>query len=138
MVGQTPVTDMSLEQIKEDTKPLMKYSFILGVLLYGSYVQGTLNPRSDIDIAVVAPNIPDRTAFLHEAFKMLASPPYDIKIFELFPLYLKIDILGNHYLLHTPSRLDLYDYLRYYYKLWNDQAHRQHLDRKNLFKMLNT
>jgi predicted nucleotidyltransferase len=50
------VREQLLRQIKEDLSTLVQDKEILGILLFGSYLDGLETNRSDIDICIVAPN----------------------------------------------------------------------------------
>ncbi|TXT64212.1 MAG: hypothetical protein BAJALOKI3v1_240026 [Promethearchaeota archaeon] len=48
-----------------------------------------------------------------------APPKYDIHLFELFPLYIKIDIIQNYETLFGGA-LDISEYFYQYRKIWRD------------------
>ena len=51
----------------------------------------------------------------------------DIRLFEELPMYLKAAVLRDHEVLVSQDEGDLYEYLYFFRKLWEDQAHRQSL-----------
>ena len=78
-----------LNNIKIDLKILKEYSTVI----YGSFLSEDFIPqRSDIDIAIISYNHKkeDNIILLNELAGEFTDK-YDIKIFELLPLYLKID-----------------------------------------------
>ena len=51
----------------------------------------------------------------------------DIKIFELLPLYLKMEVIRDHEIIYARDRLQLYEHFYFFRKLWADQERRQRL-----------
>ena len=102
---------VSIETIKSDLAFCENHS----VVLFGSIVQGDFIPkRSDIDIAIVSFS-KDKKSNL-KLWKNLigkVSPQYDIRIFELFPLYIQIDIIRNYQVIFG-DHLDLSEHKHYY------------------------
>jgi len=66
---------------------------VLGVLLYGSWATGESHEMSDIDICIVAPSVEDKTALWRRAIAAIRDDRYDIRIFELLPLYLQMAVI---------------------------------------------
>ncbi len=52
-----------------------------------------------------------------------APPVYDIRIFELLPLQIKISVIENYEVLFG-NRLDLSEYFYIFRKMWRDTKHR--------------
>lgn len=107
---------------------------VLGVLLYGSVVRGEASERSDVDICVVAPG-KDPLKLLREIDARVGHLNYDIKIFELMPLFLKGKIIEKHEVLFARDLSELYEYLYFYRKLWEEQKHRHRLSEKEALAM---
>lgn len=107
-----------IERIRKDFEFLSNE--VLAIVIYGSRAKGEETERSDIDVCIVAPN---RNS--SEIFKKTLSLDYDIKIFELMPLYLKAEVIENHEIVYTSDLLEFYEYLYFYRKIWKDQKHRQ-------------
>ena len=79
----------------------------LGILLYGSRVQGCWNERSDVDICIVAPG---NDYVLMRINKKLGGK-YDVKVFEKMPLYIQIEIIRNHLIIYgDAARIGAYFY----------------------------
>jgi hypothetical protein len=66
---------------------------ILGVLLCGSQARGEAGPRSDIDLCIVAPTISDQSSLWRRFVSHLRDSCYDVRIFELLPLFLKAAVI---------------------------------------------
>ena len=117
----------SLDEIKEDLAPLSKY----WVILYGSCVGGWDTPRSDIDVAVIT-RIRDveKNKEIYKSIIGKVKPIYDVRVFELLPLHIKIDIIDN-YVVVFGDRLEISEYFYHYRKLWKDVEKRY---RENQFK----
>ena len=90
-------------------------------ILFGSALSQHFIPeRSDIDIAIITQK-KDKNAnvSIWEAILGQNPPIYDVKIFELLPLYMQIDIITN-YLVIFGNSLEISEYFYYYRKLWKD------------------
>jgi len=48
---------------------------------------------------------------------------YDIKIFELLPLFIQIEVIENYQVLFG-DKLDISEYFYHYRKIWEDMANR--------------
>jgi len=113
----------NIDKIKREFEFL--FDKVLGILIYGSAAKEEENKRSDIDICIVAP---DEDSY--KIFKETLHLNYDIKIFELMPLYLKIKVIENHKVLYTKDICELYEYFYFFRKLWKDQKHRQKISKE--------
>lgn len=108
----------------------------LGVLLYGSWATGEGHEKSDIDICIVAPAVEDKTALLMSAIAEIRDDRYDIRIFELLPIYLKMAVIEEGVPLFARDVGDLYEYFYPFRRIWEDQKHRQMLSRDEMKAML--
>ena len=117
----------TLAQIKEDLNKLSKYE----VVIFGSYCNGYFNQRSDIDIAIIT-RVTDPEKNKKIWWNLLSKAPeiYDLKVFELLPLELKIDIINNHIALFG-NNLEISEYFYHFRKLWKDTQYRYY---NNQFK----
>jgi predicted nucleotidyltransferase len=123
-----------MEKIKRDFAFLIERRDILAILLYGSQASGDSTPRSDVDICIVAPEA-DRGSLFRTILRNFREP-YDVKIFESLPLYLKIQVIKNHIIVYTKNILDLYEYFYTYRKLWKDQEKRNTLTEEEIEHLL--
>ncbi len=130
------VSEELLIQLRQDFLPIIKNKNILGVLLFGSYAKGTQTNRSDIDICVVAPN-EDPVKLISFILQHINATlkKYDIRLFQEFPLYIKIRVIQNGIIIYSPNKYDLYEFFYFYRKLWNDQKHRQTLSKEELLSL---
>ncbi|MFO7796319.1 MAG: nucleotidyltransferase family protein [Promethearchaeati archaeon] len=130
------VSEELLIQLRQDFLPIIKNKPILGVLLFGSYAKGTQTNRSDIDICVVAPN-EDPVKLISFILQHINATlkKYDIRLFQEFPLYIKIRVIQNGIIIYSPNKYDLYEFFYFYRKLWNDQKHRQTLSKEELLSL---
>jgi uncharacterized protein len=94
---------------------------IPGVFLYGSLADGRADERSDIDICLVAGSDQDPVRLQSLAWRNIRSDRYDIRIFELLPLYMQVRILATGILLSSPDQAALCEYLYPYWKQWDNQ-----------------
>ncbi len=109
--------DVLLDMLKGDFEFIS--SEVEGILLYGSYAKDTADKRSDIDICIVKPR---RREVLTRIFAKFGSK-YDVKIFEGLPLYIKIDVIGNHKVIYG-SEPEISYYLYHFRKKWEDMRYR--------------
>ncbi len=94
------------------------------VVVFGSYASKTANNRSDIDIAVITrTNDRSRCIKIWKGLLGRAPPVYDIRIFELLPLQIKISVIANYEVIFG-NRLDLSEYFYIFRKIWQDTKHR--------------
>ena len=89
-----------------------------GILLFGSYAKKELTMRSDIDICLIKSS-KELLITLYKKF----NGKYDIKIFELLPLYVKMDII-NHSITIYGDEVELSEYFYFFRRLWKDMHHR--------------
>ncbi len=112
-----------IERIKKDFEFLSDQ--VLAIVVYGSRAKDEETERSDIDVCIVAPHR-DSSQIYKETLPLV----YDIKIFELMPLYLKMKVIENHKIVYTSDLLEFYEYLYFFRKLWKDQEHRQKITKE--------
>lgn len=112
----------------------------MGVLLYGSHARGEASLRSDIDLCVVAPEVSDsdRAALWREFISHFRDDRYDVRIFELMPLYMKMAVIEEGVVVYSRDVLDLYEYFYPFRRDWDDQKHRQTISREEMISMLRT
>ncbi len=122
-------------KVREDLRFLFDNSLVLGVLLYGSVVTGESNERSDIDICVVAPSASDRVELSRWILSNVRAERYDVRVFELMPLYLKMDVVEQGVVIYSSDIYELYEYFYTFRKLWDDQKRRQMLTEKEALEL---
>lgn len=117
-----------IKKIQKDfsfLKPKIKSGEVHSVLLYGSYATNEQTARSDIDICIIAPkfNAPKKQArLISYIWQNIDANKYDTRIFESFPLYIKISIILNNVVIFTKDLSELSYYFYFFRKLWNDQS----------------
>ncbi|MHA1273005.1 MAG: nucleotidyltransferase domain-containing protein [Promethearchaeota archaeon] len=75
-----------LKKIKNDFENIIKEKKILGIMLFGSYVEDMQTNRSDIDICIVAPEEDPSELFSIITQSIdIHSKKYDIKFFTELP-----------------------------------------------------
>ena len=92
-----------------------------GVFLYGSQAEGKADERSDIDLCLVAGSCLNPVHLQRQAWRHIRADLYDIRIFELLPLYMQIQILSRGILIASPDQYALSEYLYPWWKRWDDQ-----------------
>jgi len=110
-----------LRKIKEKLKLLEeKYD----IVIYGSYVEGGTRPDSDIDVAVLSYETnKEKNIKLQKELLGKFSLKYDIRIFELLPIYIQISIVQNYWVVFGVP-LEISEYFYYFRKKWDDCKHR--------------
>jgi predicted nucleotidyltransferase len=109
------------EILAENLNPLKgKYD----VVIYGSQVEGGLRPDSDIDVGVITYEINIETNIEIQK-ELLGMFPlnYDIRVFELFPIYIQISIIENYIVVYGDI-LEISEYFYSFRKKWDDCKHR--------------
>jgi len=120
-------------RVKKDFEPLL--DDVLGILLYGSLVAGDDSERSDIDISIVAPTIDDKIGFSRRILSNVRDARYDVRVFELMPLYLKAEVMEKGEVVYTKNIFKLYEYFYYFRKIWDDQKRRQKLSKNEVLQL---
>lgn len=96
----------------------------LGILLFGSRARLEDAERSDIDICIVRPVSEGVLTRIERTF----GGKYDIKVFENLPLYIQIEIIRDHRILHG-DEIQLSEYFYRFRRLWGDMALRVEYNR---------
>lgn len=112
---------ISLINIKTDLDFCNSY----WTILYGSYTSEDFIPnRSDIDVVIIT-KTKNREINYESFLSLLEKMPsgYDIKIFELLPLFLKIEIIKSYFVLFGDS-LEISEYFYQYRSIWKDMERR--------------
>nr|QNO44128.1 hypothetical protein LEGNIDBC_00003 [Methanosarcinales archaeon ANME-2c ERB4]QNO44839.1 hypothetical protein MJDIHJCA_00003 [Methanosarcinales archaeon ANME-2c ERB4] len=120
-------------RVKKDFEPLL--DDVLGILLYGSLAAGDDSERSDIDISIVAPTIDDKIGFSRRILSNVRDARYDVRVFELMPLYLKAEVMEKGEVVYTKNIFKLYEYFYYFRKIWDDQKRRQKLSKNEVLQL---
>ncbi len=120
-------------RVKKDFEPLL--DDVLGILLYGSLAAGVDSERSDIDISIVAPVIDDKIEFSRRILSNVRDARYDVRMFELMPLYLKAEVVEKGEIIYTKNIFKLYEYFYYFRKIWDDQKRRQKLSKNEVLQL---
>ena len=129
----------ALAWIKRDLEFLNKPHWeerLLGVLLYGSWARGEANPRSDIDLCIVVPQASGRAALWRKFVSHLRDQRYEVRIFEMLPLHIKMAVIDDGVLLHSRDDLELWEYFSPFRREWEDQKHRHMLDPEEMRSLI--
>jgi predicted nucleotidyltransferase len=128
---------MDQEQVKIKLRRDLKFldDQVIGVLIYGSWAKGDFHEKSDIDVCIVAPYTRDKMALYRTLLSGIHDDRYDVRIFELLPLYLKIAVIDEGIVVYARDVGELYEYFYSFRRMWEDQKHRQMLDRDECLAM---
>ncbi len=119
-----------ISKIKNELQWMMEIDDIIGVLLFGSQVEGTASRDSDLDICVVAPSVKttsQKAELLGEIWQNITKSGYDVWLFEELPLYMQIEVILNHVVIFCDDIPALYEYFYFFRKMWRSQCRRQSL-----------
>jgi hypothetical protein len=117
----------------EDLKPLLEN--VTGILIYGSWARGEETQRSDVDICLVAPGA-DGIKLTRKALSLLKDDRFDVRVFELLPLFLKMAVIDEGVVVYAKDVPELYEYFYSFRKRWEDQKHRQTLSKEEARELL--
>lgn len=129
---------LKFENLAEILNPLKeRYE----VILYGSQVEGGSRPDSDIDIAVITrESKTENNIEIQRELLGIYPLNFDVRVFELFPIYIQISIIENFKVLFGDI-LEISEYFYSFRKKWDDCKHRilsnqfsSHRERLNLIK----
>ena len=111
---------MELRQIRKDLEFLQHHD----VVIHGSFISNQMTPRSDIDIAIITRQH-DLSVNNQVNLDVIgrANSRYDIRVFEILPLHIQINIIKHHMVLFG-DEIDLSEYFYFYRKLWDDVKQR--------------
>ena len=111
---------MRLSRINELRKLLAPFQDKFEVVLYGSYVEGGVRPNSDIDIAIISreKDVKQNLKLQKEILGKVSSK-FDIRVFELFPIYIQISIINNYQVIFG-NALEISEYFYFFHKKWDD------------------
>jgi predicted nucleotidyltransferase len=122
-------------KVREDCKFLIDNVLVLGMLVYGSVAKGESDERSDIDICVVAPLVDDKIRFSRLILANVKDVRYDVRVFELMPIYLKMEVVEHGEVVYARDIYELYEYFYTFRKLWEDQKGRQTLSEEEALEL---
>lgn len=110
-----------LNEIKKDLRKLDKF----WVVVYGSFLSDYYIPhKSDIDIAIISQEREKESNIsIWKNCWGEFSETYDIKIFELLPLSIKIEVIENYQVVFG-NPLEISEYFYHYRSIWKDMIHR--------------
>ncbi len=129
---------MDQEEVRRRVKTDLQFleNEVLGILLYGSWTAGEAHPGSDIDICIVAPKTVDKIKLWRRALAEVREPLYDLRIFELMPLYLKMEVIERGVVVYASDVYELYEYFYPFRRDWENQKHRQSMSLEEALAML--
>jgi len=110
-----------LNEIKKDLKKLDEF----WVVAYGSILSNYYIPhKSDIDIAIITQKREkeSNTTIWKNTWGAF-SESFDIKIFELLPLSIKMEVIKNYQVIFG-NPLEISEYFYHYRAIWKDMVHR--------------
>ncbi|NOZ81898.1 MAG: nucleotidyltransferase domain-containing protein [Candidatus Micrarchaeota archaeon] len=106
-----------VERIKKDFADFEDTVF--AIILFGSFARGEQTEKSDIDICLVAREKVNET--WNRVLESGLTEKYDIKIFELLPLKLKIEVINTGKVIFCKDENELSYYFWKFRKIWQDE-----------------
>ena len=113
------------EQLLGVLKDMIPY--VKGILVYGSFIKGYADVKSDIDICVIEKEGIESKVLYERILKVSADERYDIVIFNRIPWYLRGEILENNEVIYAEDDDDLDFWLYKQLKVWKGMKRRQQL-----------
>jgi len=115
---------MNLPTLEDIKKILEKLEETYEIVLYGSYIEKSMRPTSDIDISVLT-RLQDKQKNKLIQYDLFGVAPlkYDIRVFELLPIFIQISIIKNYKVIFGDP-LDISEYFYYFRKKWDDCKNR--------------
>jgi predicted nucleotidyltransferase len=113
------------EQLLDLLKDMLPY--VKGILVYGSFIKGYADLKSDIDICVIKKEGIESKVLYERILKVSADERYDIVIFNKIPWYLRGEILENNEVIYAEDDDDLDFWLYKQLKIWDGMKRRQQL-----------
>jgi len=96
---------------------------IEAIILFGSYARREQTRKSDIDVCIVCGNKKEKIEKVwNKILESGITEKYDVKIFELLPLKMKISVIKEGKVLHTKDKIELSYYFRFFRKIWEDEV----------------
>jgi hypothetical protein len=112
---------MEKEKIIKDFE-FLKYD-VEAIILFGSYARNEQTSRSDRDVCVVCVNKKEKIEKVwNKILESGITEKYDVKIFELLPLKMKISVIKGGKVLYAKNEIELSYYFRFFKKLWEDEV----------------
>jgi len=110
-----------LNEIKKDLKKLDEF----WVVVYGSFLSDYYIPhKSDIDIAIITQKREKESNIsIWKNTWGAFSVNFDIKIFELLPLSIKMEVIENYQVIFG-NPLEMSEYFYHFRAIWKDMVHR--------------
>ncbi|MGC8976527.1 MAG: type VII toxin-antitoxin system MntA family adenylyltransferase antitoxin [Candidatus Ratteibacteria bacterium] len=121
-----------MKRIKKDIKEIFKNLGVLLVYIFGSYVYGIENKKSDIDIAILLNGKPDMKKYLlfYKIFsEIFKNKEVDIVFLNQAPLTLRFEVVNDGILIYQDRKYLSYEYKEKILKEYIDFKH--HLDQFN-------
>nr|CAE46373.1 hypothetical protein C2_0015 [uncultured archaeon]CBH37411.1 conserved hypothetical protein, containing nucleotidyltransferase domain [uncultured archaeon] len=113
------------EQLLDVLKDVTPY--VKGILVYGSFIKGYADVKSDIDICVIEKEGIESKVLYERILKVSADERYDIVVFNKIPWYLRGEILENNEVIYAEDEDDLDFWLYKQLKIWDGMKRRQQL-----------
>jgi len=94
------------------------------VVIFGSFVNQEMRPKSDIDIAVITHRT-DKEINIKIQKNLFGKAPllFEIRVFELLPIYIQFSIIENYRVVYG-DLLEISEYFYQFRKKWDDCKHR--------------
>ncbi len=108
-----------LSEIEKDFALFKDKAF--AIILFGSFARGEQTERSDVDVCIVAKERKKIKEIWNEILESGLTARYDVKIFELLPLKMKIEVIKDGKVIWCRNKGELDYYFWKYRKIWKDE-----------------
>ena len=111
------------EHLLNALKDIIPYA--RGIIVYGSFIKGYADEKSDIDICIIKKEGIDLKDLYDRILYVSANKRYDIVVFDEIPWYLRGEILENGKVVYAEDMDELDFWLYKRLKIWRDMKRRQ-------------
>lgn len=112
--------DKSIQEMIEKDFSSFKNK-VFAIILFGSFARKEQTEKSDIDICIVVKEKEKIKEIWNKILESGLTEKYDIKIFELLPLKLKIEVINEGKLIFCKDEKELSYYFWKFKKIWEDE-----------------
>lgn len=89
-----PVIQDEIEHVLQRIRQIPEFEHVQFIIFFGSAEEQRMTKESDIDLCVYFDgNIRNAAEFRYKILSMLPGTRYDIKIFQMLPLYIRMEVL---------------------------------------------
>lgn len=99
-------------KIKKIVDKIKRNKEVMAIMLFGSYARKRITPLSDIDLCIMLDKKYKINDMVKKRLNYLTYAPdkFDIQVFQLLPLYVRIKVLKEGKILYSKDTRKIYDF----------------------------